>query len=133
MIWHYLLKIRTLNSVTIYNLKLYLGWFTFHWRDSDIHPGCLLPLWMDEMDIWIPPLECKSPCLKFQIVKSDFSNPSSKHEFLPMVSSGVKILLRTFCGTLMFSRWTKYTDHKYKRQIKTKSVGLSIMANSHVQ
>ena len=24
-----------------YNLKLYAGWFTFHWRDSDVLPGGL--------------------------------------------------------------------------------------------
>ena len=24
-----------------YNSKLYAGWFTFHWRDSDIFPGGL--------------------------------------------------------------------------------------------
>ena len=40
-------------------------------------------------------MECKSPCVKFWIVKSIFSNPSSKKEFPPVVSSGVKILLRT--------------------------------------
>ena len=35
------------------------------------------------------------PNLTIEIVKSDFSNPSSEIEFPPVVSSGVKILLRT--------------------------------------
>ena len=30
---------------TFYNLRLYAGWFTFHWRDSDIFPWFfLIPL-----------------------------------------------------------------------------------------
>ena len=36
-----------------------------------------------------------NPCIKFQIEKSDFSNPSSENEIPPVVSSGIEILLRT--------------------------------------
>ena len=42
-----------------------------------------------------PPVDCTSPCVKFQIEKSDFSNPSSKNEISPVVSSRIEILLRT--------------------------------------
>ena len=35
------------------------------------------------MGICIPSVNCKSPCVKFQIVKSDFSNPSSENEIPP--------------------------------------------------
>ena len=42
-----------------------------------------------------PPVDCTSPCVKFQIEKSDFSNPSSKNEIPPVVSSRIEILLRT--------------------------------------
>ena len=46
-------------------------------------------------DIWIPLIEFKSPCVKFQIVNSDFSNPSSENENLRVVSSGIKIIPQT--------------------------------------
>ena len=36
----------------------------------------------------------KSPCVKFQIEKSDFSNPSCENEIPPVVFSVIEILLR---------------------------------------
>ena len=68
--------------------------FHFHWRNLKGHFFNFL-IWNFTHDIWIPPVECKYPFVKFKIVNRIFWNPSSENEFPPVVSSGVKILLRT--------------------------------------
>ena len=55
----------------------------------------LIGVYNSRKDIWIPQVECKSPCVKFLIVKSIFWNPSSENKIPPVVSSRIEILLRT--------------------------------------
>ena len=50
----------------------------FHWIDSDIYP-----------------------CVKFQIEKSDLSNPSSENKIPLVVSTGIEILLQTSLSHLI--------------------------------
>ena len=67
-------------------------------------------------------MDCKSPRVKFQSEKSDFSNPSSKNEITQVVSSRIETLLRISLSPPFLVIWININYENLKTFFNKNSV-----------